>query len=168
MRRLLLLMGGGVVLFAVLYPLRLARRWPFDTWPTPVDTPLAEVRAEQDGVRVSGTAHYPVRILQRRPARTLIPAATWYLYPLFPTNDTVSREIRVLVASPVEPEEGVGFEDMTVTGLARPPRAVLGPDVEKAFVDAGYTFAADYVAVEAYPPGAKVRGAPEVPAPEAQ
>lgn len=146
-----------LAVIVVLIPIKMARRWPFDAYPAPVDMALEEVLAEHDGVRVTGTAHYPIRLVQRHPATLLRPERTLYLYPLFPTHDTMGRTIRILVASELAPEEGVGFEDMTVVGLARPPLAVFGPEVEQAFLDAGYTFSPDVVAVEVYPENARIR-----------
>ncbi|MCB9763436.1 MAG: hypothetical protein H6739_26955 [Alphaproteobacteria bacterium] len=143
-----LLLAAALVLFW----LWTARLPPFDGHPEPVDLSVDDVRIEHDAVRVKGTAHYARRISQVRPARFMRPERTWYLFPLFPPGDTMSTEIRVMVASPYEPEELVAFEDVTVEGWALPPRAAVNAQVEQALREAGYSFMSDYALIEVFEP----------------
>ncbi len=140
------LLGLGVVLF-FLWMVRLP---PFDGHPEPIDTPLSDLRTDQDAVRVAGTAHYPLRVSYDVPAQWGRPAHTRWLFPLFERQDTMGRFVTTMVSSTAPPEELVAFEDVVVSGEARKPQIAVTPTVERAFQDAGYSFAQDYVLVVTY------------------
>ena len=136
----------------VLFFLWSARLPPFDGHPEPEDVAFEDVRVEHDTVRVSGTAHYPLRVAQERPGTFGRADSTWYLFPLFARQDTAGRFITVMVASPSEPESLASFEDLTLEGWALPPAAAMTPELVKAFESQGYSFADDYVVLELFPP----------------
>lgn len=129
-----------------------ARLWPFDGHPEPVEVAFEDLRVEHDAVRVSGTAHYALRVTQDRPGRFGRPDRTWYLFPLFATKDTSGTAIEVMVASPIEPEDMLSFEDVTLEGWALPKASAMSPRLEEAFREAGYTFYDDYFVIEVFPP----------------
>ncbi len=139
-----------MIMGVVLFFLWIERLPPFDGHPEPVETALEDLRTEQNAVRVSGTAHYPVRVSYEVPARWGHPAHTRWLFPLFGHQDTMGRYILAMVSSPVKPERLVAFEDMEIAGEARKPRIAVTPSVEQAFRDVGYTFADDYVLIMVY------------------
>ena len=113
--------------------------------PTIHDVAVSEVSREHRGVRVNGTAHYPVRLrLTREGGETL------FLFPIFEKGDTSSREISVMVQTTRAPDELLGFEDMTVEGLARPPGAEVPRDARQALEQAGYYFTEDFVLIQAF------------------
>jgi len=140
------LLGLGVLLF-FLWVVRLP---PFDGHPEPVPTALADLRFDQDAVRVEGTAHYALKVSYEVPARWGRPAHTRWLFPLFERQDTMGRFVTTMISSPDAPERLVSFEDMVVEGEARKPQIAMTASVESAFQDLGYTFAEDYVLVVAY------------------
>ena len=135
----------------VLFFLWSARLWPFDGHPEPEEVALADLTVEHDAVRVTGTAHYPVRVTQERQGRFGHVGGTWYVFPLFDKGDTMSRTIRVIVATPVPIDDLAQYEDMTVEGYALPSPAAMTPSTEDMFQEQGYTFADDYFVVEAWP-----------------
>jgi hypothetical protein len=125
---------------------------PFHGHGDPVDVALAALSADQDEVRVEGTAHYPVRLSRTWPAHHFKPERTLWFFPLFEPKDTQSRSIAVMVASDTAPEALVSYEDLVVEGYARPPAARMDNQSQEAFLNLGYTFAPDYVLVETFPP----------------
>ena len=137
-----------------LFFLWMGRLWPFDGLPEAPPAEIVDLRVEMDAARVTGTAHYPMRLSIARGGRFGRPDTVWWVFPLFPSGDTMSRQITALVVSPHEPERLVGFENMTVEGWVRPPPALITPDVEQAFRESGYSFGEDYVLLEAFPPAA--------------
>mgnify|MGYP007046931339 CR=1 FL=1 len=143
----------ALALGLVLFFLWSARLWPFDGHPDPLEVAYDDIRVEQDTVRVSGTAHYPLKAAQERPGTFGRPDRTWYLFPLFDKKDTGGRLITVMVASPEAPESLASFEDLTVEGWVLPPAAAMTPELEKAFGGQGYSFAEDYVVLERFVPG---------------
>jgi hypothetical protein len=123
---------------------------PFDVHPEPVDTALVDLRVDQEAVRITGTAHYPLLVSYVVPAAWGRPAQKRWLFPMFGHQDTMGRTIVAMVSSPLEPERLVTYEDMTVEGEARTPRIAVTLGVEHAFRDAGYQFQEDYVLVVVY------------------
>ncbi len=139
-------MAVAVVLF-FLWTVRLP---PFDGHPPPEPVALEELRIDQDAVEITGTAHYPLKVSYQVAGRFGRPATTRWLFPLFEHQDTAGRYIRAMVASHTQPERLVAYEDLTIQGEARKPRVAVTAGVERAFLDAGYTFADDYVLVVQY------------------
>lgn len=129
-----------------------AQLWPFSGHPEPVDVAWEDLRVEHDAVRVSGTAHYTLRVSQDRDGRFGRPDRTWYVAPFMKPGDTSSTLIEVVVATTVEPERLVSYEDLTVEGYALPKSAAMTPALEEAFRNAGYSFVDDYFVIEAFPP----------------
>ncbi|HJN72737.1 MAG TPA: hypothetical protein QGF58_02275 [Myxococcota bacterium] len=129
-----------------------ARIWPFDGHPEPEDVAWQDLRVEQDAVRVKGTAHYTLRVSQERAGRFGRPDRTWFVAPFMKPGDTSSTLIEVVVASTVEPERLVSYEDMTVEGYALPKASAMTPALEEAFKNAGYSFVDDYFVIEVFPP----------------
>ncbi len=105
-----------------------------------------ELTYDHRGVRLIGTAHYPVQVTQRGGSS----GQTWWIYPVFERGDTTGRYVQVLVRSPHEPDPLLAFEDVSIEGLARPPSSIIGPDVRKAFIEAGYELDERLVLVEAF------------------
>lgn len=114
--------------------------------PKVVDVTPDQVSYDNRGVRLHGTAHYTVRLVQRSSDGS----RTWYLFPVLPEGDTIGRTVRVLVRTTRKPDPMLGFEDVRVEGLARPPGADIGPDVREALITAGYTLDDKLVLVEAF------------------
>lgn len=110
--------------------------------PPTVDVTVKEINREHRGVRLKGTAHYELRILQEK--------GTYILYPLMERGDTTSKEIHVLVRSHKVPDRLTSFEDVTVEGFARPPGRSVPRSVADALMERGYYFEADVVLVEEY------------------
>ena len=143
----------GVLALALLgFFLWTARLWPFDGHPEPVDVAFDELSVELDTVRVSGTAHYNLRMTQDRPGRFGRADLTWHVFPLFAKGDTISRKIEVIVATPHPPDDLATYEDMTVEGWALPPAAAMTPASEDLFHEAGYSFTEDYFVIEVFEP----------------
>lgn len=109
-------------------------------YPVTVET----IGAEDRGVRIRGTAHYPIQLHQifERGER-------WLVFPLSTPGDTLAREIRVLVRSQHVPEELVTYEDLEIDGLARPAGGRVGPKVIDALRGQGYSFSDKVILVEA-------------------
>jgi len=112
--------------------------------PTPHDVSIQDITRNHRGVRVEGTAHYGLRIVQTTAE------VSWYLYPLFEPGDTMGREIKVLVRSTVQPEPLLGFEDLVIEGFARPPGRLIDASITTGLREYGYTFVDDYVLVEPF------------------
>ena len=129
-----------------------ARIFPFDGHPEPEEVAWEDLRVEQDVVRVKGTAHFTLRVSQERKGRFGRPDRTWYVAPFMAPGDTMSTLVEVVVATPVEPEKLVAYEDMTVVGYALPKASAMTPALEEAFRDAGYTFLDEYFVIEVIPP----------------
>lgn len=110
--------------------------------PTMHQTAFAELSLEARGVRVQGTAHYPIRIQLRSGGE---PVFAW---PLFAPGDTTGREIRVLVLDPVAPDALLGFEDRTLEGLIRPPGLRVPDQVRETLEGQGYRFADGWILLE--------------------
>ncbi len=151
MKKLLALvsvLAGSVLIFF----LWLSRLPPFDGLPEPTPVGFEALSAELDAVRVSGTAHLSVKQRLTRPPRLGRPEATLWLFPLFAKGDTAGRRITAMVLTPIAPDALAGLEDMTVEAWVRPPAAGMSPEAEDALRGAGYSFADDYVLLEAFPP----------------
>ena len=84
---------------------------------------LLEIDPEEPFVRVRGTAHYPVVIRQEQPGNLLMPARTFYLFPLFPEGEVDDREVRVLVRTERAPERLVSYEELALEGRVSFPTA---------------------------------------------
>jgi hypothetical protein len=113
--------------------------------PTPHPVEIAQVTRDHRGVRLTGTAHYEVRLRQKMEGGDV-----FSMFPLMKSGDTMSREIKVLVRTPRSPEDMVTYEDMVVDGLALPPGRLVSPDVRDKLEEGGYLFAEDFVLVEAF------------------
>ena len=113
--------------------------------PTPHPVAISDVTRDHRGVRLTGTAHYEVRLRQKMQG-----GEVFVLFPLMKSGDTMSREIKVLVRTQRSPEDMVTYEDVVVDGLARPPGRLVSPDVKDKLEDGGYHFADGFVLVEAF------------------
>ena len=105
---------------------------------------VADITRNHRGVRVEGTAHYGVKLVQKAGD------STWYLFPLFEPGDTASRDIRVVVRTQRKPGELYSFEDLQVEGLARPPGTLMPRSTQDQLTSRGYTFSPDFVLVEEF------------------
>ena len=105
--------------------------------PTVHDVAWSALSEADRGVRVSGTAHYPVRLKAGDPADGPVS----YLFPLFDKGDTAGREIRVLVKTRIAPDPLLGYEERTVVGLVQPIGNSVPSDARHALELEGYTFA---------------------------
>lgn len=123
---------------------------PFYGHPNTKVVEIDDLRSSMITVTVHGTAHYPLRISQPRPKTLTRPARTWWLFPLFPPDDTTSRDVRVMVMSTVEPDPILSYEDMTVDGWVRSGDEQVTPELRKAFEDEGYEFADEVVLIERF------------------
>jgi hypothetical protein len=108
-----------------------------------VPVTVQDISAENRGVRIHGTAHYPVRLHQ-----VVEGGERWLIFPLMSPGDTLSREIKVIVRVDHEPEALVSYEDLEVDGLARPAGGRVGPKVIDRLRGEGYTFAEKVIFVE--------------------
>ena len=154
----------ALVLGLTSWYLWLNRLPPFDALPEPEPVTIQSVTVAHDGVRIEGTAHFPVRIRYVEPARIGRPEQTRYLFPMLPLRDTMGRRVRVIISSAREPEHLVSYADLTIDGFARPGGAFLNGPAIDALRRAGYTLEDDLVVIEEYPPPA---GRPMEPAPAA-
>jgi len=109
------------------------------------DVAFEELNYDHRGVRVKGTAHYELRIQQGEEE-----GDTWYIFPLFPTGDTLGKHIRVMVRTPIAPDRLLGFEDLTVEGLARPPGQLVPRSVIGALLAKGYDVDERFVLIEQF------------------
>ncbi len=114
--------------------------------PRTVEVRPSELTYDHRGVDVTGTAHYPIQLVQTG-GRS---GTKYWLFPLFEKGDTMGRHILVLVRSPRQPDELLAFEDRRVRGLARPPGGTVGPEVRKAFTEAGYSLDDRLVLIEEF------------------
>ena len=108
--------------------------------PPVTDVTVETIHREHRGVRIEGTAHHELRIKQ----------GEYSLFPLMSPRDTIGREIRVMVRSTKEIDRLVGYEDMTVEGLCRPPGNMIPHAIAEALIERGYHFADNYVLIEAF------------------
>lgn len=148
-------LGALVALLAiglVTFFLWLNRLPPFDGLPEPTPVAFEDASAEYEAITVSGTARLTAKQMSVRPASLGKAESTWWLYPLFPKGNTSSNAVTVMVLSPVEPDALAGFEDMTLSGWARPPAALMTPQSEHNLRERGYTFEDDYIVLEVFPP----------------
>lgn len=113
--------------------------------PRVVDVAPDEVDYDHRGVRITGTAHYTVRLTQKARSGT-----TWYLFPVMERGDTSGRYVHVIVRTKTAPDDLLGLEDVVVEGLARPPGAIVGPQVREALIEAGYELDEKVVLIEAF------------------
>jgi len=114
--------------------------------PSLVDVTPDQISYDNRGVRLSGTAHYAVRLTQKASKGDRV----WHLFPVLPLGDTMSRHVRVVVRTEREPDPMLGFEDVEIEGLARPPGAIIGPQVREALIQAGFELDEKLVLVEAF------------------
>ncbi len=143
---------GALIVGVLVFHLWWNRLPPFDGHSDPVDTPFSSLSPELDSVRVKGLAHHAVRAERYYPGGFLRSEKTFWIWPLFASNDPHGQKIEVLVASRVEPPWGVDFEDVVVEGWVRPPRSRVDEDIEKALRGLGYHFRSDYLLIEMFPP----------------
>ena len=113
--------------------------------PTPHPTAFSEVNRNHRGVRLEGTAHYVVRLTQ-----TMESGEVFWVFPFMKRGDTLTRDIKVLVRTPREPEDMVTFEDLTIDGLVRPPGRLVTPDIRDKLEDRGYLFEDGFVLLEPF------------------
>lgn len=114
--------------------------------PELVDVTPEQVGYDHRGVRLEGTAHYAAKLVQRSGGGD----RTWYLFPVLDKGDTMGRYVEVVVRTTVEPDPLLGFEDVVIEGLARPPGSVVGPQAREAMIEAGYELDEKLVLIEAY------------------
>lgn len=141
---------GALFICVYLFFGYLNRLPPFYGHPNTKVVAVGELRSSMIAVSVHGTAHYPLRISQPRPKTLTRPARTWWLFPLFPPDDTTGRSVRVMVMSTEEPDPIISFEDMTVDGWVRSGDELVTPDLRKAFQDEGYEFEDEVVLIERF------------------
>lgn len=114
--------------------------------PDPQPTAFEALHLRSHGVRVEGTAHYPLHM------KAKVGEVTYYVWPLFPSGTYTATEIKVLVRSRVQPDPILGFEEVVVDGLVKP----LSPELVKGFEDGlkskGYTFAPGALLIDSYAP----------------
>lgn len=114
--------------------------------PKVVDVRPGEITYDHRGVRLIGTAHYPIRLTQKGGSS----GQTWWVFPVLERGDTTGRFARVLVRTPHEPDPMLSLEDVSIEGLAKPPGSIIGPDVRQALTEAGYELDDKIVLVEAF------------------
>ena len=129
----------------------MARLPPFDGYAEPVEVAFADLHVSLHESLVQGTAHYPVVVAVQRAGTLGRPDTTWWIFPFFGPGDTMGRQISAMAMSRVEPDDLVGFEDLTLACDVRPPGVAMTPEAERAFREAGYSFAQDYVLLEQLP-----------------
>jgi hypothetical protein len=78
-------------------------------------------------IRIRGTAHYRGVVHQKVPASIISDAKEFWVYALFPVNDTEGREVKVLVRSETKPPSRVDFEFVVLEGWVDPPKAHTVP-----------------------------------------
>jgi hypothetical protein len=111
--------------------------------PPVVPIELSEVTRDSKGVRLVGTAHY-LGIRQTVSGG----GPDHYVFALFPTGDTQSRSIHVLVRTTRPPEDLLDYADITVEGLARAPGYEIPVTTIEAIRKRGYTLEHDAVLIE--------------------
>ena len=113
--------------------------------PAAVDVSVEDINYDDyRGVRVKGTAHYELRIQQKEGDQL------YTMYPLFPPGDTIGRDVRVIVRTKKVPDRLLGFEDVTVEGLARPPGRLVPSAVTDALLERGYSIQDDFVLINEF------------------
>jgi hypothetical protein len=105
---------------------------------------LAELNRNHRGVRVQGTAHYALKLVQRQGSET------YFLFPLLSPGDTKAREIRAMIRTKSEPSSLYSYEDLVVEGLARPPGTLVPISTQDQISGRGYHFAEGFVLIEAF------------------
>jgi hypothetical protein len=97
-------------------------------------------------------AHYGVVVEQTRPGNLARAEEKRWLYPLMAPYDAEQGMVRVLVSSPVRPEDLVAYELMTVEGwLSRATPEKVPYDVEiKLGRTSDYYFADQMLLLEAH------------------
>ncbi|MED5369654.1 MAG: hypothetical protein VX899_01445 [Myxococcota bacterium] len=151
MKKLSALMGV-LALSLVMFFLWMTRSWPFDALPDAPVTAWEDASVEADALTVTGTAQYELRVSITRGAALGREEQTLYLFPLMKPGDINAKEIRIMVASPVEPDRFTTYEDLTVSGWALPPAAAMTYQLEDSFMERGYSFTDDYFVLEVFPP----------------
>lgn len=132
------LVGSGLLGLGPLYRLR-----------DPIRCPLHEVELSDRLVTTEGTAHYPIRVKLNIPGTLFRQERNVWVYPLFEKGDTLGRNIRYLVSTPVPPDELAGFEDRTLTARVAPPtNRRLNRETLQAFLLEGYDFAEELLVLE--------------------
>ena len=113
--------------------------------PSLTDVTVQTINRDHRGVRIAGTAHHELRIKQ----------GDHNLFPMMAPGDTTGREILVMVRTTHEVGRLVGFEDLTIEGLCRPPGQMIPHAVAEALMERGYHFVEGYVLIEAFDDGVK-------------
>ena len=113
--------------------------------PTPHDVEFSALSLDQRGVRVRGTAHYPLQIQLKG---GLGGDEVAYAFPLFAPGDTSGREIRVMVLSRLQPDPLLGFEEKTFEGLIRAEGSALPQGARDHLSMLGYRFADEILVIE--------------------
>ena len=141
--------------------------------PEPVAIGFGDLGQPYPAATIQGTAHYSVVIEQTVPATLLAEEQHFWLYGLFPEHDTSGREIRMLVRSPVAPEDMVSFEYVRLTGpIAKPNRYTVPPNTEEyLYRQSDYFFAGELWVMEpwsteSYEPSAREPEDTDVPDPD--
>ena len=95
-------------------------------WPRgePVEQHVDDLDPSTPFTRVTGMAHYSTVVKQRIPSGIFREEQTFYLFPLFASDDVNNRAIRVLVRTLRPPERNVDLEVLTLDGHVTP----LTPD----------------------------------------
>lgn len=145
MRKLLLVIG---IPFLIVASVAVGVIWWDRGAPPGFDPPVVDVAVDaltrdHRGVHFDGTAHYEARVQQRS-----ADGQTWVLFPVFEKGDTLSREAHVLVRSTREIDSLYSFEDLQITGMARPPGRLVPRAAREAIYDRGYALTDDFVLVE--------------------
>lgn len=135
----------------VVFALWMTRSWPFDGLPEPTPVTWEEASMAHEAITVSGTAHYTLRASVTRGERLGREAQELWLYPLMSKGDVNGKEVRIMVAMEGEPQRTVTYEDLTLSGWARPPAVAMNRQLEDSFMGAGYFFADDYFVLEVFP-----------------
>lgn len=91
--------------------------WACDSY---TEVPFFDLDPSTRCVRTRGLAHYEVVVTQQVAGNGFFPDRTYYVYGLFPEDNTDEREIRVLVRTERKPERMVSFEEMTIEGRLLP------------------------------------------------
>lgn len=142
----------------VVFALWMTRAWPFDGLPTPVPVSWSEASADADAITVSGTAHYTLRANVTRGARMGREAQELWIFPLMEKGDVNAKQVRIMVAMEKEPGKTLTYEDLTLSGWARPPGVAMNHQLEDSFMGAGYYFADDYFVLEVFPASEAPKG----------
>ena len=138
-RRLKVFLGSGIVSGLLILGYATYDRGALPGMnPTPVETPFTALSLDNRGVRVKGTAHYPVQLQM---SGGLPGDGPVYIFPLFGPGDTTGKEVRLLVLSHQRPDPMLGFEDRTIEGLIRPSINRVPQGVRDQLTMLGYRFA---------------------------